>query len=369
MAVAEPEGVVVGVVGVGEDAGRVGAGRGRRGRTNAGDGVGGPIVGDGIGGRADGRSGGCLCEHGAKVSRGGAGSSGKRGMSAKRRTGAVIGVRFAHVARHIRGDTRWAALLPPKAVIGCLALFWHFRIFRTLSSSHQSAICATIAFMTNLPPRDDDQEAILAHLGPLFPLVARESVDIGLFLHLQSQRSDPDAYADMMPGRRTAVLNDRVSATLRGMMDDLLEELPGFSWQIAENQSATEVMAPGHLMVRPKLIGPGRTGSSNYPTRRQKAIRTSHRRRGAARLPRGQQRFVWSGGWLREEYGEDRLWLTLGFELDTLGQAVDRVVLGVERQSGFLWMETLPQLDAEVLQRLSAPAADYLHASILRRTA
>ncbi len=74
--VAHAEGVAVGVVEVGEDAGGVGRWCGSRGGRGAGDR----------------RTRGCLgCVHGPKIPGGGEGSRGKGGMSRKQRTGVDIG--------------------------------------------------------------------------------------------------------------------------------------------------------------------------------------------------------------------------------------------------------------------------------------
>ena len=79
VAVAQTQGVVVGVVAVGEDT------AGGRRLARLGRGVRGVALGDGR------RDGGVDRGHGAKVSRGRRCSSGKGDMTAKRRAGAVIG--------------------------------------------------------------------------------------------------------------------------------------------------------------------------------------------------------------------------------------------------------------------------------------
>ena len=55
---------------------------------------------------------------------------------------------------------------------------------------------------------------------------------------------------------------------------------------------------------------------------------------------------------------EERIWLTVGFDLDELEESLERVSLGIELCDKFLWKIPLPVPEAEVIATLSTHLAD-----------
>jgi len=200
--------------------------------------------------------------------------------------------------------------------------------------------------------RKDDQDAVIHEIGPVVPAMLREAVDEGFYNYDVSRRKDPDAYPEYTDCTRGNMLYDRIAASARQLVDAATADIPDLSWKITHNKRATDVLLDTRFAFRIKRTKLNRSGlSTSVSTRRQRAIKSN------VMLPIGQMvmRFPDDQATVSDE---ERIWLTVGFDLDEPEESLKRVAIGIELRKKFLWKIPLPVPDAGVIASISPILAD-----------
>lgn len=187
-------------------------------------------------------------------------------------------------------------------------------------------------------------------LGPVMPVVLRESVDSGFFMFRRSRQLDPEAYVHYTDCTLANMLIDRITHVTRDLIDTVDDADRRLWWKISANRRATETYIDPYMAVRIKRSKQNRSGrTTSVNTARQIEIKSPFC--GAQMsLP------YWGLSVVMDD--ADRLWLTTTFDLDELSEELTEVMIGVERKTGFLWQESLPEADEQVLASLPLPVAD-----------
>lgn len=200
--------------------------------------------------------------------------------------------------------------------------------------------------------RKDDQQTVLREIGPLVPAMLREAVDEGFHNYVVSRRKDPDAYPEYTDCAKANMLYDRIAASGRQLIDDMTPGIPDLSWKITQNRRATDFLLDARFAFRIKRTKLNRRGrTTSVATRRQRTIMSS------VLLPVGQMVLPFPANQAAVP-DEERIWLTVGFDLDELEESLERVSLGIELRENFLWKIPLPSPDVEVIATLSPLLAD-----------
>lgn len=212
-----------------------------------------------------------------------------------------------------------------------------------------------------VPFRKDDQDAVLSHVGDVLPVVFREAVDDGFYRHALSRQRDPEGYVEYGKCCRANMLYDRIVASARYLCDGAREVMPALRYDVTDNQRSTEFMSGPFLVFRLKRIKRNRKNlTTSVKTGRQGIIRSPYCQSvGQQSLP-----FPDDVDYLPRE---NRVWLTIGYDLDELEEAVSRVVLGVETRKRWMWLRPLSAGEPEVLASLPAPVADRIQEARRRR--
>lgn len=199
--------------------------------------------------------------------------------------------------------------------------------------------------MSHLPPRDDDQAAVLSAIGPAVPILFREAVEHGFFNYAKSRALDPAGHAEHSECSRANVLYDRIAAVARGLVD--ASGSAAFRWKIGDNKRATEIELDPHFAFRIKREKENRDG-------RTTSVDTSRQRRIKSRPPLmviGQMVLPFLNKLLPMTYA-GRLWLTVSYDLDEFEESVSKIAIGVERRKGFLWKFPIPEAEPAVIATL-----------------
>ena len=217
--------------------------------------------------------------------------------------------------------------------------------------------------MTNSRIRKDDQAVVMREIGPLLPAMLREAVDEGFHNYVASRRKDPDAYPEYSDCTRANMLYDRVAASARQLINAMAADVPDLSWKISHNKRATDIFLDTRFAFRIKRTKLNRHGlTTSVSTNRQRAIKSE------VMLPVGQMVLPFPDN-PTAVADEERIWLTVGFDLDDLEEFLERVSLGIELRKKFLWKIPLPVPDANVIATLSPVLADKIVDMRLRRSA
>ena len=211
--------------------------------------------------------------------------------------------------------------------------------------------------------RKDDQVAVMHSVGPLAPAMLREAVDEGFYNYVVSRRKDPDAYPEYTDCTRGNMLYDRIAASARHLTDAMTDNIPDLSWKITHNKRATDVLLGARFAFRIKRTKLNRRGcTTSVSTRRQRAIKS------AIILPVGQMVLPFPDNPIIVP-DKERVWLTIGFDLDDLEESLERVSVGVELRNRFLWKIPLPAPDVAAIATLSPLLADKIVDMRMRRSA
>ena len=207
--------------------------------------------------------------------------------------------------------------------------------------------------VTMIPFRHDDQEAVMAELGDLVPIILQEAMDSGFHNYRASRALDPLAHADYTAGCAAGMLVDRISAVSRDLVSHADDGTGQVAWRISQNKRATEIVAGKYLAVRIKRTKKRRRGrSASYPTQRQINMKSPEM------LPQGQMIFDGLPPTIQLDDGKDRLWLTAAYDLDDVEEKLTLRCIGVETRSEFLWRWPLPEQPTDVIASISPILAD-----------
>lgn len=208
--------------------------------------------------------------------------------------------------------------------------------------------------MSDQPPRYDEPEDVLAHLGPVPLLIQRESVDSGLFRYKQSRKRDTDGHAIYTPCTTANMLYDHIANVGRELTDLAAED--GMSWAISQNRRATEIYYGDHIAFRTKRAKANRGGlTTSVSTSRQLAMKSK------PTMDMPGQAVMAFPGWCQPMPPEGRTWLTVAFDLDDVEENVTSVKIGFETTTAFLWKVPIPEGEPDIIASLSAPLADRMN--------
>ncbi|HZL34274.1 MAG TPA: hypothetical protein VFC78_03125 [Tepidisphaeraceae bacterium] len=204
-----------------------------------------------------------------------------------------------------------------------------------------------------------DETAIMQALGPIIPSVLREAVEEGWHRFKKSRSLDPNGFAEYGLTSRANMLYDRIAAAARDLVGVAAVDIPGLSCGINKNKKSTEVTFEPYFAFRMKRTKRNRKGlTTSVNTWRQCRIKSEY---WTIRQPMLFPQIPISM--------EDRLWMTIGFDLDDLEEQIDKVEIGVEARRKFIWKQPLIQADAEVIASFPAIVADRIAEMRVRRSA
>lgn len=204
------------------------------------------------------------------------------------------------------------------------------------------------------PPRDDDQIGTMDFIGPALPALLREAADTGLFRYRRSRLLDPEGHADHSDCTKANILYDRIASPVRELVGLASMADPRLRWQFSDNKRATEVMCDPFYAFRIKRTKKNRGGlTTGVATDR--ALDIKSRKKPIVALGQMVLSFL---NWQPPARVQDRLWITLGFDLDVVEESFSAVFLGIELPRRFLWKIPLPEAPPDVIASLSAPLAD-----------
>ncbi len=214
----------------------------------------------------------------------------------------------------------------------------------------------------NYMPRPDDQDAVLASIPPVVLPAFRESVDHGFFLHARSRSLDPVGFAEYSESTKANMLFDRIIRVAKDLFS--IVDSPSIRLRRTRNKRSTEFLLDPVMAARIKRLKKGRATSANYPTPRQMAIRS------LPVLPPGQMVIPFPLQPAEVEIDdENRLWLTVVFDLDEIEENVVKVSIGVETETRFLWLHPMSEPELDIVGSISAPLADRMQELRAERSA
>jgi len=201
----------------------------------------------------------------------------------------------------------------------------------------------------------------MGHVGRLLPIIFREAVDDGFHRYGVSRQLDPEGFVDYGKCGRGNMLYDRIAASARYLIDSAKDSISDLRYAITPNERSTEFMAGPYLVFRLKRIKKNRKNlTTGVMTARQAAIRSP------ICQSVGQMSFPFPNDpdFLPRE---NRVWLTVAWDLDELEESVSRVVIGVETRKRWMWLQPLLVTESDVVASLPAPVADRIHEVRQRR--
>lgn len=218
--------------------------------------------------------------------------------------------------------------------------------------------------MNNYDFRGDDPEAVLREVGPLMPSVLTEAILDGFYKYTISRAKDPDAYPEYSDCTRGNQLYDRIAASARAMIDSLSPGNPDLQWKITPNKRATDILLDTRFAFRVKRSKRSRSNlTTGVRTARNKRIKPSH-----IMLTIGQMVMPFPSNQIVIP-DEDRIWITLPFDLDDAEEAISKIAIGVELEKRFLWKRPLEAPADEVLATLPKPVTEMILEMRQRRSA
>ncbi len=212
-----------------------------------------------------------------------------------------------------------------------------------------------------IPFGKDEDAAIMEAIGAVVPSLLRESVDEGFHRYKISRSLDPSGFPDYGPITKSNMLYDRIASAARDLISAISPALPTLRYTIHSNTKSTEITLDPYLAFRIKRTRANRRGMpSSYGTDRQKHINAP----------------TWSIGQLRMPFPEmpaiemeDRLWVTVGFDLDDVEEQVTKSVIGVTTRRRWLWRYPLMPADGQIIASLPTLLADRINEMRIARSA
>ncbi|MDO8625004.1 MAG: hypothetical protein Q7R47_02895 [Candidatus Diapherotrites archaeon] len=218
--------------------------------------------------------------------------------------------------------------------------------------------------MSNYNFRIDDQEAVLREVGSLMPSILAEAIQDGFYKYTVSRNKDPESYPEYSDCTRGNQLYDRIAASARAMVDSLSPQNPDLQWKITPNKRATDILLDTRFAFRVKRSKRSRNNlTTGVRTARNKRIKPSQ-----IMLTIGQMVMPFPSNQVVIP-DEDRIWITVAFDLDDAEEAISKIAIGVELEKRFLWKRPLEAPAAEVVATLPKPVSDLILGMRQRRSA
>lgn len=197
----------------------------------------------------------------------------------------------------------------------------------------------------------DDQGAVIREIGPMMPSIIVEAIHDGFYKYSVSRAKDVDAYPEYSDCTRANQLYDRIAASARTLIDAATPQNPDLHWKITKNKRATDILLDTRFAFRVKR---SKRNRGNLTT----GVRTGRNRRikPATLLTIGQMHLPFPANQVAVE-DEDRLWITVAFDLDDVEEAIAKVAIGIELHRKFLWREPLEPPEVKVLATLPKPVS------------
>ncbi|QOV88547.1 hypothetical protein [Humisphaera borealis] len=212
-----------------------------------------------------------------------------------------------------------------------------------------------------IPFHKDQQAEIMAALGSVVPVLLREAVDEGFHAYKVSRALDPVGHAEYGACSRANMLYDRIASTGRELVRLAADEMPELTSSIHPNKRSTEILLDPYFAFRIKRTKENRKGlTTSVSTKRQNRIKAEF-------IPAAQMSIDFPG--YASPPSEDRLWLTVGFDLDELEEHLTKVAIGVETKKRFLWKQSLLEAEAEIIASFPTILADRINEMRTRRSA
>jgi len=200
------------------------------------------------------------------------------------------------------------------------------------------------------PPKQDNPEMVMESLDPIAPAILREAMDHGIWTYRKSRELDLEGHADYTMSCRSNMISDRISASLRSLVDVATADNPRLWWQYSENLRATELRYDPYFNIRVKRVKRSRGDrTANIQTARQRRMRRP------IRDSLGQTLIGFPN---TPETVDDGIWLTAAFDLDSFEDIIERAWIGVELSRGFIWRVNLAEPDEGILASISPVVAD-----------
>lgn len=199
--------------------------------------------------------------------------------------------------------------------------------------------------------RPDDGNAVMAAVGNLMPSILVEAIYDGMYKYCRSRDLDPEAYMEYTDCTRSNQLYDRIARSARDLLDALNNS--ELYYRTTDNKRATDFYLDTRFAFRVKRSKRNRNNqTTNVRTQRQRWIRPSSAMVsiGQLVLPYPSNQIVVSD--------QERLWLTIAFDLDDAEVAVEKIFIGWELKNRFAWKDRLEAPTEEALVSLPKPVAD-----------
>jgi hypothetical protein len=201
-----------------------------------------------------------------------------------------------------------------------------------------------------IPFGKHQEEEIIEAVGPVIPAILRESVTEGFYRFKTSRALDPVGFAEYSLCAKMNMLYDRIALASRELLTLASSDMPGLWWQVGRNKRATEIFFDPYFAFRIKRTKGNRNDlSTSVDTGRQLTIKAEFV------PPVSQSLFDFMG----ENFPpENRIWITIPYDLDELEENVTQVSIGIELRTKFLWKQPLPEAPADILASFPTAVAD-----------
>ena len=218
-------------------------------------------------------------------------------------------------------------------------------------------------YTSGMSIRKDDQVSVLNAVNKVVLVLLREGVDDGFHAFTASRKIDAKIFPQYSDCTRMNMLYDRIAASTRQLVDAAAPDIPDIWWKITENKRATDVLLGERFAFRIKRTKRNRGGcTTSVATRRQRAIKS-------AVTPVPSQMVLPFSVMLNTVPDEERIWLTVGYDLDDAEESLESVTIGIELRKSFLWKIPLPVPDTDVIATLSPSLADKIAGMRAHRSA
>jgi hypothetical protein len=213
-----------------------------------------------------------------------------------------------------------------------------------------------------IPFHPGDEQAVMAALGPIVPAILREGVAEGFHRFKASRALDPIGFADYSLCAKSNMLYDRIARATRELVDLAQAEIPDLQWTMGRNKRATDFTFDPYFAFRIKRIKANRKGlTTSVDTWRQLSIKSG------VVLPVSQNMLDFGQTWSFPI--ENRVWITIPYDLDDLEEKVEQAGIGVETRTKFIWKRPLPEAEADIIASFPAAVADRVYDMRTKRSA
>ena len=199
-------------------------------------------------------------------------------------------------------------------------------------------------------------------MGSVVPALLREGLAEGFHRFKRSRDLDPDGFADYSLCSKANMLYDRIALASRELVDVAKADIPELGWKAGRNKRATDIMLDPYFVFRIKREKQNRGGlTTSVDTWRQLQMKSLS-------VPPMLQMSLDFGVPIRLP-NENRIWITIPFDLDELEESISHVSMGIELRTKFLWKVPLPEAEADIIASLPNAVADRISEMRSRRSA